>query len=93
MEINGKVIKVLPKQTGEGKNGTWTKRLFIIETDGQYPKKVQISAFGDKLNVGIIKEGNDLNVHFDLESREFNDKWFTDVRAFKLELNNENPFK
>jgi len=86
MEIKGKVVKVLQKQTGEGKNGTWVKRSFIIETEGQYPKKVQISSFGDKLNVGLIKEGNILNVSIELESREYNGRWYTDVRAWKIEL-------
>lgn len=86
MEIKGNVVKVLQKQTGEGKNGTWVKRSFIIETEGQYPKKVQISSFGDKLNVGLIKEGNILNVSIELESREYNGRWYTDVRAWKIEL-------
>ena len=81
MEIKGKVIKVLPELTGEGKNGPWVKRGFVIETEGQYPKKVQISTFGDKLNVALIKEGNDVNVFFELDSREFNERWYTDVRA------------
>lgn len=92
MQINGKVVKVFPPQTGEGKNGNWIKRAFVLETDGQYPKKVQISAFGDKMNVNLIKEGNELNVSFDLESREYNDKWYTDVKAFAIHLINENPF-
>ena len=56
MEIKGKVIEVLPELTGEGKNGTWTKRAFIIETDGQYPKKVQIGAFGDKMAIEFISK-------------------------------------
>ena len=86
MEIKGKVVKVLPELTGEGKNGPWIKRSFIIETESQYPKKVQISSFGDKLNVGLIKEGNILNVSIELESREYNGRWYTDVRAWKIEL-------
>jgi len=86
MEIKGKVIEVLPELTGEGKNGTWTKRAFIIETDGQYPKKVQIGAFGDKMAIEFIKIGNVLSIHFDLESKEFNGRWYTEVKAFKLEL-------
>lgn len=86
MEIKGKIMKVLPELTGEGKNGPWVKRMFVIETEGQYPKKVQISTFGDKLNVALIKEGNDVNVFFELDSREFNERWYTDVRAWKIEL-------
>jgi len=46
MELSGKVIQILPKQTGEGKNGTWEKQEYVIETQGQYPKKVCFSIWG-----------------------------------------------
>jgi hypothetical protein len=85
MEIKGKVIQIMPLQTGEGKNGTWKKQDFVIETDAQYPKKVCLSAWGDKVNTSLIQMGNDVNVSFDVESREYNTKWYTDLRAWKIE--------
>jgi hypothetical protein len=48
LEISGKVIQLLVEQTGAGKNGTWVRRDFVIETTEQYPKKICFSGWGDK---------------------------------------------
>lgn len=85
MEIKGRVTQLLPLQTGEGKNGTWRKQDFIIETDGQYPKKICIAAWGDKIDISLLQVGNEINVSFDVESREYNTRWYTDVKAWKIE--------
>ncbi|MEX0779305.1 MAG: DUF3127 domain-containing protein [Balneolales bacterium] len=85
MELKGKVFKVLPEQTGTGKNGPWRKQDFIIETEGQYPKKVCITMWGDKIDQFAIKESESLTAHINIESREYRDKWFTDVKAWKVE--------
>ncbi len=85
MEIKGRLVKVLPVQTGQGKNGEWKKQEFVLELEGTYPKKVCISAWGDKVNVGSFVEGAMLNVSFDVESREFNGKWYTNLTAWKVE--------
>ena len=85
MEITGRIIQLLPLQTGQGKNGVWKKQDFVIETDGQYPKKVCISAWGDKVSESVLVVGKEVTVSFDIESREFNGRWYTDVRAWKVE--------
>jgi hypothetical protein len=85
MEIKGKLVHLLQLQTGQGKNGTWRKQDIIIETPGLYPKKVCISIWGDKINENLLQIGNELNVQFDIESREFNGKWYTDVKAWKID--------
>lgn len=86
LEITGKIIKFLPQQTGSGKNGTWVKQEFIIETADQYPKKVCCAAWGDKTDaLKNLKEGDTVKVSFNLESREYNERWYTDVRAWKIE--------
>lgn len=85
MDIKGRVIQLLALQTGEGKNGTWKKQDFVIETDGQYPKKVCISAWGDKINESALQVGNEVNVSFDVESREYNGRWYTDLKAWKID--------
>jgi hypothetical protein len=85
MEIKGKLVKVLPVQTGQGRNGEWKRQEFIIELDGTYPRKVCISTWGDKVSVESLKEGTMLNVSFDVESREFNGKWYTNLTAWKVE--------
>ena len=86
MQISGKLIQLLPQQTGQGKNGTWKKQEVIIETEGQYPKKVCIAIWGDKADEKILQVGNTLKIDFDVESREYNGRWYTDVKAWKVEL-------
>jgi len=89
MELSGKVFKVLPVESGEGKNGTWKKQMIVIETDGgKYPKKVAVVFWSDLVNNDSFVEGRDISVEFDVESREFNGKWYTDVKAWRI--NNSN---
>jgi hypothetical protein len=84
MEIVGKVISLLPLQKGQGKNGEWKKQEFILETEGQYPKKVCISVWGDKVDQFRISEGEKLTASIEVESREFNGRWYTDVKAWRV---------
>ena len=90
MEIKGRLVKLLPVQTGQGRNGEWKKQEFVIELDGTYPRKVCISSWGDKVNMDSLTEGTMLNVSFDIESREFNGKWYTNLTAWKVETVGEN---
>lgn len=86
LEISGKIIQLLPEQTGNGKNGTWVRRDFVIETTEQYPKKVCFSGWGDKASlVSGLTPGQTVKVSFNPESREYNGKWYTDLRAWKIE--------
>ena len=88
MEIKGKLSKVLEPQTGQGRNGEWKRQEFIIELEGTYPRKVCLSGWGEKVNVESLKgqEGSVLNVHFDIESREYQGKWFTNLTAWKVDV-------
>ena len=85
MQLTAKLIQVLPLQTGTGKNGQWKKQDIIVETEGQFPKKVCISIWGDKINESQLQLGAQLAISFDVESREYNSKWYTDVKAWKIE--------
>ena len=85
MELKAKLVQLLPLQTGTGKNGQWKKQDIIVETEGTYPKKVCVSVWGDKINESILKEGAQLSISFDVESREYNGRWYTDVKAWKIE--------
>lgn len=85
MELEGKILQINPLQSGEGKNGTWKKQEFIVETKSQYPKKVCITVWGDKIDQFSLKESEDVKVSIELESREYNSRWYTDVRAWKVE--------
>ncbi|NVO19816.1 MAG: DUF3127 domain-containing protein [Bacteroidetes bacterium] len=86
MEITGKVFRMLPLVTGQGKNGEWKKQEFVIEIEsGQFPKKVCFSLWGDKIEQTPLSEGETVKVFFDLESREYNTRWFTEARAWRVE--------
>ncbi|MDH6355692.1 hypothetical protein M2132_002038 [Dysgonomonas sp. PH5-45] len=86
MQLTAKLIQVLPLQTGVGRNGEWKKQDIVVETDGQYPKKICISIWGDKANESVLQVGNVLDISFDVESREYNGRWYTDVKAWKVDL-------
>ena len=91
MQITARLVQLLPLQTGNGKNGQWKKQDIIVETDGQYPKKICISVWGDKINESQLKPGNRLKIDFDVESREFNGRWYTDVKAWKIDVEGSTP--
>ncbi len=93
MQLTAKLIQVLPLQTGEGKNGAWKKQDIILETESQYPKKICVSIWGDKINENQLKIGSQLKIDFDVESREFNGRWYTDIKAWKVETVNEGGSK
>lgn len=86
MEIQGKVIAILePQRFVSQKNGNeYVTTVFVIETQGQYPKKVAMKVMGeDKFKqMGIVVDGT-YTVSFDIESREWNGKWFTEASAWK----------
>ncbi len=84
MEITGNIIRVLPEKSGEGRNGPWRKLDFIMETGGEYPKKVCISVWGDRIDQFALKEGERVTAAVNIESREFNERWYTDVKAWKI---------
>lgn len=87
MDISGKLIGLTAEQTGAGKNGNWRKISFIIETADQFPKKVCLDAWSDKADqVKTIPTGTTLNVGFDVESREFNGKWYTNLKAWRIDV-------
>ena len=91
LDVKGKVINILPAQSGEGRNGRWEKQEFVIETMDQYPKKICFSAWGDKTS--LVKQltiGEEVTVSFNLESREYNQRWYTDARAWKIEKGAQN---
>lgn len=86
MELTGKLIKVLPLQSGTGKNGQWKRQDIIVETNEQYPKKVCVGIWNDKIEKDILKIGNELKIDFDIESREYNERWYTNLKAWKIEV-------
>lgn len=84
MNIRGKVVQILPLQQGTSKAGNpWQKQEFVLDQGGQYPRKVCISLFGD--NVAKIPQvGQDVMISVDIESREFNGRWYTEIKAWNI---------
>ena len=84
MELIGKIVQLLPEKSGESARGTWRKQEYILETEDQYPRKVCFMAWSEKIDEFAIKEGESLTVSINLESREYNDRWYTDVKAWRV---------
>jgi len=85
MELQGKLIKILPEVKGEGKNGPWIKQDFVIETFGEYPKTVALEAWGDHAETAKRTAiGTVITVKFSPESKEYNDRWYTALRAYTI---------
>ena len=86
MELQGKVIAVLPERSGVSARGEWKAQSFVIETHEQYPKKLCFDVFGaDRLAQFNIQSGEELLVSFDLDAHEYNGRWFNSVRAWNIQ--------
>lgn len=86
MELTGKVIAILEPQsfTSKKDGNVYITTVFVIETQGQYPKKVAFKVMGEDRFKGMqIVVGHNYNVSFDVESREWQGKWFTECSAWK----------
>lgn len=85
MEINGKIVQVMAEQSGNGRNGVWRKKDYVLETEGNYPKKVALAVWGDKIDQFNLQQGDQVNAGIEIESREYNGKWYTDVKVWKVD--------
>jgi len=84
VEITGKIIEILPEKSGQSANGEWRKQEYVLETETSYPKKICFVVWGDKIEQFNLKKGESVEVSVDLESREYNGRWYTDVKAWKV---------
>lgn len=86
MDVKGRLVQVLPLQSGTSKAGNgWSKQEFVIETEEQFPKKVCFTLFGDKVSLlNGLNIGAPIEVAFNLESREFNGKWYSNINAWRI---------
>ena len=87
MEITGKIIAVLPERGGVSKTGNeWKMQEYVLETHEQFPKKLCFNVFGaDKISQFNIQAGDELTVSFDINAREYNGRWYNDIRAWRVE--------
>lgn len=83
MEIEGRIIRDLGETGGTSKAGNlWQKHEWVLETLGQYPRKVKFHVFGDRSKTLTFEQGKCYVVQCDVESREFNERWYTDVSVY-----------
>ena len=88
MEITGKIIAVLPANSGtSARTGNpWMSQTYVIETQGQYPKKLAFDVFGEeRIKQFNIKHGEELTVRFDIDAHEYQGRYFNQIRAFNVE--------
>lgn len=87
MELSGKIIAVLPAREGISKAGNpWKTQEYVLETHDQYPRKMCFNLFGaDKISQFNIQIGEEVTVSFDIDCREWQGRWFNDIRAWKVE--------
>ena len=87
MEVVGKIIQVLPEQGGVSKTSgkDWKLQAYVLETIELYPKKVYFEVFGeDRIKANPCQLDDIVTVSFDIESREFNGRWYTSIRAWRV---------
>ena len=85
MEIQGKVIAVLPERSGVSARGEWKSQTYVIETQEQYPKKMAFDVFGaDRIASFGIQFGEVINVSFDIDAHEYQGRYFNQIRAWNV---------
>lgn len=91
MEIKGTIIQVMPVQSGTSAAGKdWAKQDFVLETPGQYPKKICFTLWGEqKINDYDLQPNLEVTVYFNLESREYNGRWYTEAKSDKISWTKE----
>ena len=90
MELSGKIIGVLPLAEGTGRNNNkWFKQEYILETPGQYSKKVCFSLWNSKIDEANIQVNDEVTVSIEVESREYNNRWYTEVKGWKVQKHNQ----
>ena len=82
MELEGTVWNVLPPVRGTSARGEWVKQEVVFEQPGEFNRKVCVSFWGDKAqDAATLKPGEAVTISANVESREYNGRWFTEVRA------------
>ncbi|MDE6449272.1 MAG: DUF3127 domain-containing protein [Muribaculaceae bacterium] len=86
MEVTGKIIVALPEVSGTSKAGNqWKKREYVLETLDNYPSKIMFDFFGERADQYPLSVGDEIKLSFDIESREYNGRWYTSIRGWKAE--------
>ena len=85
LNVTGRVLQILPLQQGTSKAGKpWKSLVFVLETGGQYPKKVPIKLFGESVDKFPLQVGQEVTASLDLDGREWEGKWFPEIKAWNI---------
>lgn len=83
--IEGQITAILPKTRGVGQRGEWVSQDFVLKTDDNYPKNICFTILGaDKIKEANIKIGDVVSIGVNIESREFNGRWYTSIKAWSV---------
>ena len=83
--MTGVVIAILPERSGVSQRGEWKSQQFVIETQEQYPKHLCFEVFGaDRIAQFNIKGGETITVQFDIDARQYQDRWFNSIKAWNV---------
>ena len=87
LKVKGTIKHILKAESGVSRAGNeWKKQEFVIETSDQFPKNVCFTLFNDKFSLlEKVNQGDEVEVSFNVESREYNGKWFHNINAWKVE--------
>ena len=86
MEIIGKVVRLGNLVEGTSARGPWRKQELIIETEEQYPRTVCLSCWTNQIDeIQKFAPGQTIKAQIEISSREFNGKWYTDVRVWRFD--------
>ena len=85
--FEGIVFAILPEQSGTSARGEWHNQnvVFEMQNNSPYTRKVSVKFFNKRDDVARLVVGAAYNVTFDIESREYNGRWYTDVRAWRVQ--------
>ena len=89
MEFEGVVYKILPPTKGVSARGEWQRQEVIFEMPQEFSRKVCVTFFNKESEVARLKEGAAYTVSVNIESREYNGRWYTDVRAWRVQPKQE----
>ena len=88
LELEGRIVRKLGVQSGTSARGAWSKQEFVFEyQEGNFPTQVCMNVWGeDKVKeLDKYQVGDTVKISFNLSSREYNGRWYTDVRAWRIE--------
>ena len=91
MEFEGVVYKILPPTKGVSARGEWQRQEVIFEMPQEFSRKVCVTFFNKESEVARLKEGAAYTVSVNIESREYNGRWYTDVRAWRIQPKQQEP--